>query len=163
MYVFIYNNMLCLTYVNVTRQNGTRLLILNKKLKYEVKNEPQGDRTITVVAMPSNTNPSGDIFGGWILSQMDIAGGVQANRIANGKTATVGVESVRFMRPVKVGDLVSCYTRVKKIGNTSVSIDITAWTTDHFHPGDAIKVTEGLFTYVAIDKNGLPITIRVDN
>jgi acyl-CoA thioesterase YciA len=136
---------------------------LKKNILAEVGDKPEGDRTITVVAMPSDTNPSGDIFGGWILSQMDIAGGVQANRVANGKTATVGVEYVRFMKPVKVGDLVSCYTQVKKIGNTSVSIDISAWTTNHYHPGDAIKVTEGLFTYVAIDKNGLPISIRVDN
>ena len=137
--------------------------MLKKKILAEVMDKPEGDRTITVVAMPSDTNPSGDIFGGWILSQMDIAGGVQANRVANGKTATVGVERVRFMKPVKVGDLVSCYTQVKRIGNTSVSINISAWTTNHYHPGDAVKVTEGLFTYVAIDKNGLPISIRVDN
>ena len=136
---------------------------MKKNILAEVGDKPEGDRTITVVAMPSDTNPSGDIFGGWILSQMDIAGGVQANRVANGKTATVGVERVRFMKPVKVGDLVSCYTQVKRIGNTSVSINISAWTTNHYHPGDAVKVTEGLFTYVAIDKNGLPISIRVDN
>ena len=136
---------------------------MKKNILAEVEDKPEGDRTITVVAMPSDTNPSGDIFGGWILSQMDIAGGVQANRVANGKTATVGVERVRFMKPVKVGDLVSCYTQVKRIGNTSVSINISAWTTNHYHPGDAVKVTEGLFTYVAIDKNGLPISIRVDN
>jgi acyl-CoA thioesterase YciA len=137
--------------------------MLKKNIPAEVGDKPEGDRTITVVAMPSDTNPSGEIFGGWILSQMDIAGGVQANRVANGKTATVGVENVKFMKPVKVGDLVSCYTQVKKIGNTSVSINISAWTTNHYHPGDAVKVTEGLFTYVAIDKNGLPISIRVDN
>ena len=137
--------------------------MLKKNILAEVGDKPEGDRTITVVAMPSDTNPSGDIFGGWILSQMDIAGGVQANRVANGKTATVGVEHVKFMKPVKVGDMVSCYTQVKKIGNTSVSINISAWTTNHYHPGDAVKVTEGLFTYVAIDKNGLPISIRVDN
>ena len=117
---------------------------------------PEGERTIAVVAMPADTNPSGDIFGGWILSQMDIAGGVAASRIAEGRTATIGVKEMEFHKPVKVGDLVSCYTQIQKIGTSSIAIKIEAWTTNHYHPGGPIKVTEGVFTYVAIDENRKP-------
>jgi acyl-CoA thioesterase YciA len=117
---------------------------------------PEGERTIAVVAMPADTNPSGDIFGGWILSQMDIAGGVAASRLAEGRTATIGVKEMEFHKPVKVGDLVSCYTQIQKIGTSSITIKIEAWTTNHYHPGGPIKVTEGVFTYVAIDENRKP-------
>ena len=117
---------------------------------------PEGERTIAVVAMPADTNPSGDIFGGWILSQMDIAGGVAASRLAEGRTATIGVKEMEFHKPVKVGDLVSCYTQIQKIGTSSITIKIEAWTTNHYHPGGPIKVTEGVFTYVAIDDNRKP-------
>jgi acyl-CoA thioesterase YciA len=117
---------------------------------------PEGDRTIAVVAMPADTNPSGDIFGGWILSQMDIAGGVAASRLAQGRTATIGVKEMEFHKPVRVGDLVSCYTQIQKIGRSSITVKIEAWTTNHYHPGGPIKVTEGVFTHVAIDENRKP-------
>lgn len=120
---------------------------------------PEGDRTISVIAMPADTNPSGDIFGGWILSQMDTAGGVTASRLAEGRTATVGVKEMQFQKPVSVGDLVSCYTQVQRVGTSSITIKIEAWTTDHYYPGDPTKVTEGIFTYVAIDKNRKPRSI----
>jgi acyl-CoA thioesterase YciA len=112
--------------------------------------------------MPADTNPSGDIFGGWILSQMDIAGGVAASRRAEGRTATIAVKEMEFLKPVSVGDLVSCYTQVQKIGTTSVAIKIEAWTTNHYHSSARIKVTEGIFTYVAIDENRNPRSIRKD-
>ena len=118
--------------------------------------QPEGDQAIAVVAMPADTNPSGDIFGGWILSQMDIAGGVTASRLAEGRTATIGVKEMEFHKPVRVGDLVSCYTQLQKIGTSSITIKIEAWTTNHYHPGGPIKVTEGVFTYVAIDENRKP-------
>ena len=118
--------------------------------------QPEGDRAIAVVAMPADTNPSGDIFGGWILSQMDVAGGVTASRLAEGRTATIGVKEMEFHKPVRVGDLVSCYTQLQKIGTSSITIKIEAWTTNHYHPGGPIKVTEGVFTYVAIDENRKP-------
>ncbi|MBT3991467.1 MAG: acyl-CoA thioesterase [Rhodospirillaceae bacterium] len=121
--------------------------------------KPEGDRTITVVAQPADTNPSGDIFGGWILSQMDIAGGVAASRRAEGRTVTIGVLEMEFHKPVRVGDLVSCYTQVQKIGTTSIAIKIEAWTTNHYHPSPLKKVTEGVFTYVAIDENRKPRVI----
>ena len=122
--------------------------------------QPEGDRAIAVVAMPADTNPSGDIFGGWILSQMDIAGGVTASRLAEGRTATIGVKEMEFHKPVRVGDLVSCYTQLQKIGTSSITIKIEAWTTNHYHPGGPIKVTEGVFTYVAIDENRKPRPVK---
>ena len=124
---------------------------------------PEGYRTITVVATPADTNPSGDIFGGWILSQMDIAGGVQASQVAGGRTATIGVKEIEFHKPVRVGDLVSCYTQLLNIGTTSMTFKIETWTTNHYHPGTPIKVTEGIFTYVAIDENRKPRTVKKTN
>ena len=117
---------------------------------------PEGERTITVVAQPADTNPSGDIFGGWILSQMDVAGGVAASRRAQGRTVTIGVKEMEFHKPVRVGDLVSCYTQVLKVGKTSMSIKIETWTTNHYNPTPLQKVTEGVFTYVALDENRNP-------
>ena len=126
------------------------------KVKSTEHEHPEGDRAIAVVAMPADTNPSGDIFGGWILSQMDIAGGVAASRLAKGRTATIGVKEMEFHKPVSVGDLVSCYTQIQKIGTSSITVKIEAWTTSNYLPGDPIKVTEGVFTYVAIDENRKP-------
>jgi len=121
---------------------------------------PVGDRAIAVVAMPADTNPSGDIFGGWILSQMDIAGGVAASQLANGRTATIGVKEMEFHKPVSVGDLVSCYTQLQKIGTSSITIKIEAWITNRYNPSSVVKVTEGVFTYVAIDENRKPRPVK---
>ena len=101
---------------------------------------PMGERIITVVAAPADTNPSGDIFGGWILSQMDIAAGVQAARIAEGRTATVGVKEIKFHKPVSVGDLVSCYVHLQRVGTTSMTFQIEAWVTNSFDHKKPIKV-----------------------
>jgi acyl-CoA thioesterase YciA len=130
------------------------------KVESSTRRLPGGDRTIAVVAMPADTNPSGDIFGGWILSQMDIAGGVAASRLAEGRTATIGVKEMEFHKPVRVGDLVSCYTQIQKIGTSSITVKIEAWTTNYYHPGDPTKVTEGVFTYVAIDENRKPRAVN---
>ena len=121
---------------------------------------PVGDRAIAVVAMPADTNPSGDIFGGWILSQMDIAGGVAASQLAKGRTATIGVKEMEFHKPVSVGDLVSCYTQLQKIGTSSITIKIEAWITNRYNPSSLVKVTEGVFTYVAIDENRKPRPVK---
>ena len=121
---------------------------------------PVGDRAIAVVAMPADTNPSGDIFGGWILSQMDIAGGVAASQLANGRTATIGVKEMEFHKPVSVGDLVSCYTQLQNIGTSSITIKIEAWITNRYNPSSLVKVTEGIFTYVAIDENRKPRPVK---
>ncbi len=107
------------------------------------------------VAMPSDTNPNGDIFGGWLLSQMDVAGGILAKKIAKGRVATVAIEGMKFLLPVKVGDTVTCYGSILKTGNSSISINlrVTAQGLQSIKPKD---VTNGIFIYVAIDLDGKP-------
>ena len=107
------------------------------------------------VAMPADTNPNGDIFGGWLLSQMDVAGGILAKKIAKGRVATVAIEGMKFLLPVKVGDTVTCYGSILKTGNSSISINlrVTAQGLESIRPQD---VTNGTFIYVAIDLDGKP-------
>ena len=107
------------------------------------------------VAMPADTNPNGDIFGGWLLSQMDVAGGILAKKIAKGRVATVAIEGMKFLLPVKVGDTVTCYGRLLNTGNSSIAINlrVTAQGLESKQPQD---VTNGTFIYVAIDLDGKP-------
>lgn len=119
----------------------------------EKKTEPAGELTIRTVAMPADTNPSGDIFGGWVLSQMDIAGGIAARQAAKGRVVTVAVEAMTFIAPVKVGDILCVYTSVIRTGTTSVSVDIEAWVRRHGRDNREI-VTEGIFVFVAMGENG---------
>ena len=105
--------------------------------------------------MPANANPSGDIFGGWIMSQMDIAGGVHAYEIAAGRVATVAVDAMTFHLPVYVGDVVSCYCSTSRIGNTSLAVVVETWVR-RSGSGRVEKVTEGEFTFVALDSKGKP-------
>lgn len=119
-------------------------------------NKPRGELTVSTVAMPADANPSGDIFGGWILSQMDIAGGIAAARRARGRAATVAVQQMVFHLPVKIGDLVSCYADIVKVGRTSITINVQVWATPHYEPAEPEMVTEGIFTYVALDQDRRP-------
>jgi acyl-CoA thioesterase YciA len=115
--------------------------------------EPSGELCIQTVAMPTDTNPSGDIFGGWLLSQMDIAGGIAARNLSRGRVATIAVESMVFNKPVQVGDVVSCYVDLERVGNTSMAFRVEVWSIRH----DSFlreKVTEGAFTFVAIGEDG---------
>ena len=114
---------------------------------------PQGQLAIQTVAMPRDTNSSGDIFGGWLLSQMDSAGAIAASRVANGRVVTVAVDKMGFMVPVKVGNIVACYTDVVSIGSSSIQVQIEVWMTRAWEE-TVTKVTEGMFVYVAIDENG---------
>jgi acyl-CoA thioesterase YciA len=114
---------------------------------------PQGDLAIQTVAMPADTNPVGDIFGGWLLSRMDLAGMVTAGEVAGGRVATVAVDAMAFLTPVHVGAVVSCYCDVLEIGRSSVRIMVEVWINSK-HDGEPIKVTEGEFVFVAIDENG---------
>jgi acyl-CoA thioesterase YciA len=114
---------------------------------------PQGDLAIQTVAMPKDTNANGDIFGGWLLSQMDIAGGIAAADVAQGRVATVAIDGMAFLTPVHVGAVVTCYTDVLEVGRTSVRIMVEVWINSK-HDGEPIKVTEGEFVFVAIDQNG---------
>ena len=111
---------------------------------------PQGELALQTVAMPADTNANGDICGGWLLSQMDIAGGVAAAEVARGRVATVAVQGMSFLTPVHVGAVVSCYCDILDIGRSSVRVLIEVWINSQ-HDGDPIKVTEGEFIYVAID------------
>ncbi len=124
----------------------------------EQSDEPQGDLVLRTLAMPADTNANGDIFGGWIMSQMDIAGGILAKEIAHSRTVTVAAESIQFIRPVQVGDVVCCYGRVMQIGNTSVKINLEVWVKPILRQNEErqrrFKVTEAAFTYVAIDDEG---------
>ena len=107
------------------------------------------------VAMPADTNTNGDIFGGWSLSQMDVAGGILASKVANGRVATVAIEGMKFLSPVKVGDTVSCYGKVERVGKTSIIILLRV-TTESWKNNNQKEVTNGKFIYVAIDSKGKP-------
>ncbi len=116
---------------------------------------PTGDLTTRTLAMPADANPSGDIFGGWVLSQMDIAAGLCAGPRAQGRVATVAVEAMHFIRPVHVGDVLCVYTSIKREGRTSVVVSVEAWALRN-RLGERVKVTDGLFTFVAIDEDRRP-------
>lgn len=114
---------------------------------------PRGELTIRTTAMPADTNSAGDIFGGWVLSQMDIAGAVAAVERVGGRVVTVAIEAMTFIAPVKVGDVFSVYTEIERIGSTSIAVFMEAWTSSATRP-HLMKVTEGRFVYVALDENG---------
>lgn len=116
---------------------------------------PRGELTTRTLAMPADANPSGDIFGGWVLSQMDIAAGICAGQRAQGRVATVAIDAMKFIRPVKVGDVLCVYSKVQKVGRTSIAIHLEAWVLKN-RIGERVKVTDGLFTFVAIDATGQP-------
>ena len=117
--------------------------------------QKRGDLAIRTLAMPADTNPSGDIFGGWVLAQMDLAAGIIAAQRAKGRVATVALDGMSFHRPVSVGDVVSCYAEVTRIGNTSMTVEVEAYV-NRGRLGDEVMVTEGRFTMVAIDDAGRP-------
>ncbi|MGB7243146.1 MAG: acyl-CoA thioesterase [Sulfitobacter sp.] len=116
---------------------------------------PEGDLTLRTLAMPKDVNVNGDIFGGWVLSQMDMAAGIVAGARAQGRVATVAVDAMKFIRPVKVGDVLCIYAHVAKVGRTSLAIGIEAWVLRN-RIGAREKVTEAVFTFVSIDDNGRP-------
>lgn len=122
--------------------------------------QPKGELTLRTLAMPRDVNINGDIFGGWVLSQMDIAGGIVAGARAQGRVATIAVDAMKFIRPVKVGDVLCIYAEVSRIGRTSMAIGIEAWVL-RGRAGAREKVTEAVFTFVAIDGDGRPRAVPV--
>ncbi|MEQ9554778.1 MAG: acyl-CoA thioesterase [Rhodospirillales bacterium] len=116
--------------------------------------QPRGELAIRTLAMPADTNPSGDIFGGWVMAQMDVAGGIVAAQHADGRVATVAVDGFIFHKPVNVGDVLCCYAEVVRVGNTSIALRIEAWALRQRARDRRVKVTEGIFTFVALDDNG---------
>ena len=121
--------------------------------------KPKGELVIRTVAMPADTNPNGDIFGGWIMSQMDIGSGILASKTAQRRVATVAVEGMSFLHPVKVGDTVACYAWVERIGRTSMTIPVEVWV-QPYRRTEQTRVTHAVFTYVALDESGKPVPVR---
>ena len=122
---------------------------------------PQGQLCTRTLAMPADTNQNGDIFGGWLLSQMDISGGVFAAKITKTRNVTVAIDAMNFRKPVYVGDLVSVYGTLVRVGRTSITVHLEAWVTRRKEM-QAIIVTDGNFTYVSIDDQGHPEAIKQD-
>ena len=116
---------------------------------------PAGELTVRIVAMPADTNPSGDIFGGWIMSLMDLSAGIAARDRARGRVVTASVSSLTFLHPVKVGDVVCCYSQITAVGRTSVTLDVEAWVVRD-RQAHRLKVTEAKFVMVAVDETGRP-------
>jgi len=123
--------------------------------------EPRGDLCIRTLAMPADTNANGDIFGGWLLSQMDVGGGVFASKLANYRTVTVAIDAMNFRKAVYVGDLVSVHANLVRVGRTSITVHLEAWSLRR-KDRLSILVTDGNFTYVSIDEQGHPQTIQRD-
>ena len=125
---------------------------------------PRGQLLLRTLAMPADTNANGDIFGGWIMSQLDLAGAILAKEISGGRVVTVSVDSIAFKAPVKVGDVVCCYGECNRIGNTSMSVSLEVWVKPVAIDGvgDRYRVCEATFNYVAIDSNGRPRPVKKD-
>ncbi len=121
---------------------------------------PRGELAVRTIAMPADTNANGDIFGGWVMSRMDQAGGIAGVGRSKGRVVTVAVDAMTFIRPVKVGDVLCVYTEVEKIGRTSMKIHIEAWA-ERFITHQREKVTDATFTFVAIDEAGRPRPVPV--
>ncbi len=117
---------------------------------------PVGELALQTSAMPKDTNANGDIFGGWLVSQMDLAAGIASKKATRGRSVTVAIQNVHFISPVRVGVTVSCFTEVVKTGKTSVQIKVEVWTSIISIDEMPKKVAEGLFVFVAIDDNGKP-------
>lgn len=125
----------------------------------DVSDTPRGRMTIRTLAMPADANPAGDIFGGWVLAQMDIAGGVAAYEIAKGRVVTAAIDGLSFLKPVKIGDVLCVYTEEIKIGTTSVKIHVEAWALRQ-KLGFRERVTHAVLTFVALDGNGKPRPVK---
>ncbi len=120
---------------------------------------PKGELALRTLAMPADCNPKGDIFGGWLMALMDSAGKMSATPHAGGRVVTVSVSNITFLQPVHVGDTVCCYTEVKRIGRTSITLEVEVWVLRQGR-GERIRVTEAEFTFVAIGDDGHPREIE---
>ncbi len=130
------------------------------KTDSELKFNPTGKLVIKTQAMPADTNPSGDIFGGWLLSQMDLGGGIAAMEYARSRVVTVALTGMSFHQPVHVGDTISVYADLIKLGVTSMTFKIIVWANRLYETNESILVTSALFTYVSIDKEGRPSPLK---
>jgi acyl-CoA thioesterase YciA len=121
--------------------------------------EPRGEIVIRTIAMPADTNANGDIFGGWMVSQMDLGGAVLARAVAGSRVVTVAIDAMSFVAPVYVGDTVTCYAELAGVGRTSMKVSLEAWC-HHYSGGPPRQVTHGVFTFVAIDADGRPHPVK---
>ena len=121
--------------------------------------KPEGDLTIQTLAMPADTNASGDIFGGFIVSQMDLAAGIFAKKYSKSRVVTVAINSMSFLKPVHVGDIITCYAKLLKTGRTSMTISVQTWS-ENIENSEFYCVTEGVFVFVAIDEKGRPLALE---
>jgi acyl-CoA thioesterase YciA len=137
--------------------DGRRPGIVEPALPSELA--PRGELASRTLAMPADTNPLGDIFGGWIMSLMDSAGKMSATTHANGRVVTAAVSNIAFLAPIKVGDTVCCYTDLKRLGRSSITLDVEVWVLRQGQ-GDRVKVTDAEFTFVAVDDDGRPRPAR---
>ncbi|MEX6506588.1 acyl-CoA thioesterase [Jiella sp. M17.18] len=123
--------------------------------------QPKGELTVRIPAMPADANANGDIFGGWVMSQMDLAAGIRGAERARGRVATVAVNALTFKRPVKIGDTLCVYSKIEKVGRTSITLSIEAWAKPQARQ-DRAKVTEAIFVMVAIDDEGRPTAVPAE-
>ena len=141
---------------------------MKRRTRKQVPGKPMSSDSspiLRTLAMPADTYPNGDVFGGWIMSQMDIAGGILAKETTGSRVVTVAVHSFSFLRPVSVGDVVCCYGRVLRIGNTSITIQLEVWVKQVLPGSEEVwprfKVTEAIFTYVSIDGDGKKQALKI--
>ena len=123
--------------------------------------QPRGELVIQTIAMPKDTNRDGDIFGGWLVSQMDLGSAILAGKVAKGRVVTVAIEGMSFLNPVRVGDTVACYAWLEKIGRSSMRICVDVWVT-RYRTDERVKVTSGVFTYCALGLEGKPTPVPRD-
>jgi acyl-CoA thioesterase YciA len=121
--------------------------------------EPHGELVIRTIAMPADANANGDIFGGWLLSQMDIGGAIYAKNLSRSRVTTVAIDGMAFLNPVFIGDIINCHASLVKVGRTSMKVDVEAWVQRGLD-SQLLRVTEGIFTYVAIDENRRPQAVH---
>jgi acyl-CoA thioesterase YciA len=131
-----------------------KITSLKKDDSVQIQDNPTGKLVIQIVAMPADTNANGDIFGGWLVSKMDMGAGIAARQYANCRVVTVAIDSLVFIRPVNVGDIVCCYADLIKVGNTSMRFKMEVWTISI--DGIPKKSAEGIFTFVATNNEGRP-------
>ena len=120
---------------------------------------PRGEPSVKVIAMPKDANPDGDVFGGWILSMMDLAGALPARRLAKKRVVTVALDNVQFLEPVFIGDMVECFATIEKVGRTSITVKVDTFV-ERRESGECQKVTEGHFVYVALGKDREPAPVH---
>lgn len=125
----------------------------------EVAQQPEGELVVKTIAMPADTNRYGDMFGGWVVSQMDLGGAILAHKSSGTHMTTVAIDRMVFIRPINVGDVVSCFAHIVKRGRTSVGISVEVWI-ERMRDQTLQKVTEGIFTYVSIDDDRRPVPIE---